>query len=171
MGDIRQTKRDMLEHQVYDALKKYFSNRSNENVLVIQGLELVKLSGARRSDKQEVDFLIVNFTHQYILNIEVKKWLGQIQGKSDNIINKAKDQLESIKTILEDWFGADLKGSWKYVSALFCQCMEEILRNCNHCNKFVATNSDQISVIMESLEIHSELQCYPYRYRVSYSFT
>ena len=78
--------------------------------MVIQGLELVKLGGERGSDKQEVDFLVVNFTHQYILNIEVKKWLGQIQGKPENIIEKAKEQLESIKAIIEDWFGGDLKG-------------------------------------------------------------
>ena len=161
IGDIRQTKGDMLERQVYNALKKHFSTRLNEDVLVIQGLELVKLGGVSGGDKQEVDFLIVNFTHQYILNIEVKKWHGQIQGKSENIIDKAKDQQESIKAIIEDWFGADLKGNWRYVSALFCQDMEEILKNCHHCKKLIAANSDQISAIMASLEKNLALQRYP----------
>ena len=91
IGDIRQSKGDMLERQVYDALYKHFSSKVDEDVLIIQGLELVKLGGVKGSDKQEVDFLIVNFTHQYILNIEVKKWLGQIQGKPENIIDKARE--------------------------------------------------------------------------------
>ena len=142
-------------------MKKHYSTKLNEDVLVIQGLELTKLGGERGSDKQELDFLVVNFTHQYILNIEVKKWLGQIQGKPENIIDKAREQQELIRAILEDWFGADLKGNWRYASALFCQAMEDVLKDCHNCSQFIATNSDQISAILESLETKSVLQRYP----------
>ena len=61
MSAGRQTKGDMLERQVYDALKKHFNEGVDEDVLVIQGIELIKLGGERGSDKQEVDFLVVNF--------------------------------------------------------------------------------------------------------------
>ncbi len=39
----------------------------------VQGLEMVKLGGARGRNVHEIDFLVINFTYQYILNIEVKK--------------------------------------------------------------------------------------------------
>ena len=66
LGEIKQTKGDLLERKVYEALKEYFNNKPNENVLVIQGIEMVKLGGIRGRDKQEVDFLVINFSHQYI---------------------------------------------------------------------------------------------------------
>ena len=93
------------------------------------GLNMIKLGKEKGKNVQEIDFLLINWTHQYILNIEVKKWLGVVKGKSGDIdkcsISKAKNQINTIKTMIEDWFGADLKGDWQYVSALYCQEMEE----------------------------------------------
>ena len=93
------------------------------------GLNMIKLGKEKGKNVQEIDFLLINWTHHYILNIEVKKWLGVVKGKPGDIdkcsISKAKKQINTIKTMIEDWFGADLKGDWKYVSALYCQEMEE----------------------------------------------
>ena len=152
IGDIKQTEGDLLERQVYDALRLHFKSRSHEDVLIIQGIELVKIGGERGKDVQELDFLIVNFTHQYVLNIEVKKWLGQIQGKPENIIEKARDQLESNKELFEDWFAADLKGKWRYFSALFCLDMEQLLKDCVHCKDFIATSQQELLIILDLVE-------------------
>ena len=48
----------------------------------------------------EFDFVIVNYTHQYIMNIEVKKWLGKIQNKDIDIGKEVREQLEKIGLII-----------------------------------------------------------------------
>ena len=151
-GDIKQTEGDLLERQVYQALQTHFKSRKNEDVLIVQGLEMVKIGGERGRNIHEIDFLIINFTYQYILNIEVKKWLGQIEGKPQNIIYKARDQLYDNRNLIEDWFDADLKGNWRYVSALYCTGMEQILKDCINCNPFIATNQDEVLNFMKNLE-------------------
>ena len=151
-GDVKQTEGDLLERDVYDALQSHFKSRRDENVLIVQGLEMIKLGGERGRDVHEMDFLVINFTYQYILNIEAKKWLGQIECKPENIIYKARNQLKNNRTLIEDWFGADLKGNWRYKSALYCKGMEQILKDCPSCKPFIATNKDEILDIMKSLE-------------------
>ena len=151
-GDVKQTEGDLLERQVYDALQTHFKSRKKEDVLIVQGLEMVKLGGERGRNVHEIDFLVIDFTYQYILNIEVKKWLGQIEGKPENIIDKARDQLENNRNLIEDWFAADLKGNWRYVSALYCTGMEQILKDCTNCNPFIATNQDEVLNFMKNLE-------------------
>ena len=93
---------------------------------------MIKLGKPKGQNVQEIDFMVVNYTHQYILNIEAKKWLGIVIGKpgdtNKNSILKVKNQLAEIKAIMKDWFGADLKGNWCYISALYCQEMEKTLR-------------------------------------------
>ena len=151
-GDVKQTEGDLLERQVYQALQTHFKSRKNEDVLIVQGLEMVKIGGERGRNIHEIDFLIINFTYQYILNIEVKKWLGQIEGKPQNIIYKARDQLYDNRNLIEDWFDADLKGNWRYVSALYCKGMEQVLKDCPNCNPFIATNENEVLNIMRSLD-------------------
>ena len=136
-GDVKQTEGDLLERQVYNSLQTHFKSRKKEDVLIVQGLEMVKLGGERGRNVHEIDFLVIDFTYQYILNIEVKKWLGQIEGKPENIIDKAREQLENNRNLIEDWFAADLKGNWRYVSALYCKGMEQILKDCTNCNPFI----------------------------------
>ena len=151
-GDVKQTEGDLLERQVYQALQTHFKSRKNEDVLIVQGLEMVKIGGERGRNIHEIDFLVINFTYQYILNIEVKKWLGQIEGKPENIIYKARDQLYDNRNLIEDWFDADLKGNWRYVSALYCKGMEQVLKDCPNCNPFIATNENEVLNIMRSLD-------------------
>ena len=151
-GDVKQTEGDLVERLVYQALQTHFKSRKNEDVLIVQGLEMVKIGGERGRNIHEIDFLIINFTYQYILNIEVKKWLGQIEGKPENIIYKARDQLYDNRNLIEDWFDADLKGNWRYVSALYCKGMEQVLKDCPNCNPFIATNENEVLNIMRSLD-------------------
>ena len=152
LGDVKQTEGDLLERQVYEALQTHFKSRKKEDVLIVQGLEMVKLGGESGRNVHEIDFLVINFTYQYILNIEVKKWLGQIEGRPENIIDKARDQLENNRNLIEDWFAADLKGSWRYASALYCTSMEQILKDCPNCHPFIATNKNEVLNIMKNLE-------------------
>ena len=115
LGEIRQAEGDLTEKEVYEALKDYFGKRK-ESVLVINGNELPVVLGDT-SKKQEMDFIIVNFTKQYLMNIEVKKFLGK--GENFNSAIKAREQVETNKKIIEDSFGADLKGDWNYIPMQF----------------------------------------------------
>ena len=58
---------------------------------------MIKLGKPKGQNIQEIDFIVVNYTHQYILNIEAKKWLGIVKGKPGNTdknsILKIKNQL------------------------------------------------------------------------------
>ena len=71
---------------------------------------MLDMKGTKGKNIHEFDFIIVNYTHQYIMNLEVKKWLGKIQNKDTDIGKIVKKQLEQRKKLMEDWFSADLKG-------------------------------------------------------------
>ena len=77
---------------------------------------MLDMNGTKGKNIHEFDFIIVNYTHQYIMNIEVKKWLGKIQNKDIDIGKEVREQLEKRKKLMEDWFSADLKGIDKYFS-------------------------------------------------------
>ena len=83
------------------------------NTFPNEGLEMLDMNGAKGKNIHEFDFIIVNYTHQYIMNIEVKKWLGKIQNKDIDIGKEVREQLEKRKKLMEDWFSADLKGMWQ----------------------------------------------------------
>ena len=100
---------DMLEKEFYDAIKSYFED-CNENVLVIHSH---KLLGLKSNSGKEKDFLIVNLSYGYILNIEVKC------SASGSNLAKALEQMSSTKKELEIWF--DLVGRWKFYGAIGCE--------------------------------------------------
>ena len=76
----------------------------------MKGNKLFDINGEKGQNEPEADFLVINYTHQYILNVEVKKWTGEIKEKHKNTGTKTKDQLERIKYLIENWFSADLQG-------------------------------------------------------------
>jgi hypothetical protein len=60
------------------------------------------------------------------------------------IIEKAKQQSQKIKQILEDWY-PHLKGPWKYCSMLYCEGeMSEKLQECGHCLDFIAQGPEDL---------------------------
>ena len=70
LGELHQTIGDMAEKEAYDALKDYFK-RKGEAAVVINGLEMLELNLERRriKGKREFDFLIMNYTHHYIMDL------------------------------------------------------------------------------------------------------
>ena len=70
LGELHQTIGDMkAEKQAFDALRAYF-NGKREAVVIINGLEMLELDleRRRRQDKREIDFLMMNYTHHYLMN-------------------------------------------------------------------------------------------------------
>ena len=101
-------------------------------------------------DRQEADFIIVNNTRQYVMNLEVKKWLGSIEGKPQKCVKKkTKDQLEKIKQIIQEWFGPHLQGQWKYISAVYCDKMEENIDVCKDCRNLIAEGTEELRKMLD----------------------
>ena len=131
-AELKLTKADLIEKQVRDVVTGYYKELDGVAVLVICGLEMLMLDAPRGKNVQEVDFLIINYSKQYILNIEVKRSLTEaMTGKRSNrmtVIEKAKQQSQKIKQILEDWY-PHLKGPWKYCSMFYCEEMNTNYEN------------------------------------------
>ena len=147
-SDINHTKADLVEKQVRDVVTGYYKELDGVAVLIIQGLEMLMLDAPKGKNIQEVDFLIINYSKQYILNIEAKTSLTEtMTGKRSNrmtVIEKAKRQSQKIKQILEDLY-PHLKGPWKYCSMFYCQEeMSDKLRQCSHCLDFIARGPEDL---------------------------
>ena len=146
-AELKLTKADLIEKQVRDVVTGYYKELDGVAVLVICGLEMLMLDAPRGKNVQEVDFLIINYSKQYILNIEVKRSLTEsMTGKRTNrmtVIEKAKQQSQKIKQILEDWY-PHLKGPWKYCSMLYCEEMSDKLRECCRCMDFIAQGPEEL---------------------------
>ena len=146
-AELKLTKADLIEKQVRDVVTGYYKELDGVAVLVICGLEMLMLDAPKGKNIQEVDFLIINYSKQYILNIEVKRSLREaMTGKRSNrvtIIEKAKQQSQKIKQILEDWY-PHLKGPWKYCSMFYCEEMSEKLQKCGHCLDFIAQGPEDL---------------------------
>ena len=155
-GEIDHSESDLVEREAYDLLKKHFP--PNEDVVIIHGLELVKLGFKKGVDVQEIDFLVINYTHQYILNLEVKTTLGSSEIK----LKKDQDQLNTIRALIEDYFSADLRGNWRYISAWFCKSTEQFLNTCDNCSRYVATNQEELFALMKRLEDENKVCCLAY---------
>ena len=139
-SSINNVRGDLLEKQFYESIKSYFETQ-NENVLVIHSH---KLLGLKSNAQKEKDFIVVNLSFGYILNIEVKC------SASGSNLSKALDQIKSTKEELENWFG--LAGRWKFYGAIGCeshnqkgQCKER------HCAPFIIEGAENVHKLFELL--------------------
>ena len=128
-----------------DVVTGYYKALDGMAVLIVHGIDMLDIDGPKGKNIQEIDFLIVNYTKQYILNIEVKRSLTrtQIKGKGKSVITKAKEQSQRIKRLIEDWY-PHLKGKWRYCSMMYCELMDELLKNCTHCSDFIAQGPEEL---------------------------
>ena len=69
----------MIEKEARDRVIKYYKDLDGVAVVIINGIDMQILDGERGKDVQELDFLIINYSKQYILNIEVKRSLTHVQ--------------------------------------------------------------------------------------------
>ena len=150
---------EVLEKDVYDSLKKYFQSHPEEEVLVLHGYEILDLDAPENPKKPishwEKDFIIINVTYGYVLNIEAKQTLN---GKS---MESAKKQLENTKRIIEKWFGADLKQGWVFISAVYCEKGDVWNNCCEDCDmNFVFSGTEDLVMKIEKInkDLKSDLR-------------
>ena len=90
-----------------------------------------------KGDKiREIDFLVVNYTYQYILKLECKNTFKGGTGK-------LKDQLKRQKDFLCDWL-RHISDDWTLFSGLFAKDGTEDVNCTRHCNKYVMTNEKDL---------------------------
>ena len=135
----------MIEKDVRDVITKYYKELDGVAVIIIHGIDMLILDGEKGKDRQELDFLIINHSQQYILNIEVKRSLThvQISRRGKSVIEKSKEQIKKIKKIIEDWY-PHLKGKWKYCSMLCCENRDDSVMECTHCADFIAKIPEEL---------------------------
>ena len=167
---------EALEKKVYTTLKDYFQKpeHKDEQVLVLHGYEIMDLK--MESNKIEVphwekDFIIINLTHGYILNIEVKST------PDFKTLDSLKVQLENTKRMFEQWFAADLNPEWKFFSAVYCENATNKKgkknRLCDNYDKdFVFTSSEDFITKLEKIhrDPHKKTDEYLESYNVMVKF-
>ena len=144
---------EAIEKKVYDTLKAYYGLDDDQELLILHGYELAdleKLANQKDVAHWEKDFLIINKTYGYIMNIEAK---SSLNGKS---LNEAKTQLENTKKILEKWFGADLRKGWKFISAIYCEREDKTNKNCKSKMDFIFTGTEDLKEKLD--KIHDSLR-------------
>ena len=165
LGELHQTIGDIPEKEAYDALKNYFKGKK-QAVVIINGLEMLELDMERRriQDKREIDFLIMNYSHHYIMNMEVKRTLSNNRPPPNDRgreclspVESAQEQLQGCKKYLEEWFGADLNPNWKFIGAVFCIGQDETVNFCDKCQDFIVYGADQLAEKMD-LMVNSKLR-------------
>ena len=148
IGEVRKSKGDFVEKLVYQSLKSFYEGKS-ENVLILKGIHLPTPNGLI-----EYDYLIINESRQFFLNIEVKKYLGPIKGKPENDPRvKVANQLKKRKRILQENIGMDFQGQhWRYIQAAVFQSDNSVLEHVDagcQCDNYVV-NVNEIGKMMQN---------------------
>ena len=146
-------KANLIEKEVRDVVTDYYKQSNGTAVVIVHGLDMLILDGPRGENKQEIDFLIINYSKQYVLNIEVKRSLtnAQVRRRGKSVIKKAKEQIQRIKKLIEDWF-PHLKGTWKFCSMLYCKFRDESVMNCTHCVDFIAKTPEELMTKIKRMD-------------------
>ena len=73
-GELENIEGEKLEKEIFDGLKEYFQSNPDQQVLVIRSCHLLDLLGRIEENKEEKerDFIVINLTYGYVLNIEAK---------------------------------------------------------------------------------------------------
>ena len=129
-GKYMELKGHIVENLCYDDIKEYFHQR-NETVLVIHGLCMLNPDPKKGQNGSEKDFIIVNYTYNYIMAIEVKSSLTTNVAQNAKLcpVEKSVNQLKEAFEILEELFGEDIKGSWWFIPMIYCSTMDKKARN------------------------------------------
>ena len=141
-GMHRELAGDIIEREFFMKLKTILTDAKEEFAL-FHSYKLFKFDLNDRGNKLvEKDFIIVNYTHQYICGVEVKRTLKgpslSSNGKQwkGNIVTSAS-QLKGAKDSLESWFSSELSNHWNFFSMVYCQYINPVTSICQQCSKHI----------------------------------
>ena len=116
---------------------------TNEEFALFHGHELFKFDLNDRGNRLvEKDFILVNYTHQYVCGVEVKRTLSGPSISSNGkpikgTIASSADQLKGAKASLESWFSTELGNHWDFFSMVYCHTIDPTESICQQCSKHI----------------------------------
>ena len=141
---------DFTEKKAYNVVKEVF-RKTKHNVVIIQGIEIIRTNPDRTAQNRELDLLIIDQDLKLIINIECQQQLI----KTDRL----KKKLEDHKNFIFDWLGADLDQRWSFATIFFYEKQDKANRRCDHCSKYLACGEEQLKTSIENLLKDNELIC------------
>ena len=144
--EIQHAKGDLVEKELFQELKKFYSTASDKEVVVYHGPEIRK-PGESKAFYQESDFVIVNKNSKSIYNIECKTTLTGIVGK------KAIKQSQKLKTILEEFFASELSfKDWCFVGMIYSNTINTFEPPCADCRQFIINGPTEVATKLNNME-------------------
>ena len=114
-GQLENLKGFLVEELCFDSFKIYFGMK-DESITLIHSLDFLPLSsGKEKVNSKEKDFVIVNYTHCYIMVVEVKRVFKCVCKNNKDVkcpMSKSANQIQDGKTSLETWFGTEFDDNW-----------------------------------------------------------
>lgn len=139
---LNRLKGERNEKEVFRLLHLYFQKKKIKNggvpddCLILTNQQLVDPRSGRWYER---DFVIVNLSAGYIMNIECKSYLN-LQRLNDPK-GGAKEQLRISKDIVTELFGGIINESWDFVSAIFCSEVDQEVIICDGCWPYILTSN------------------------------
>ena len=123
---------DEAEKEFFKKIRQILEN-ADEEFALFQSHELFKFNLKDNLNKHaEKDFIIVNFTHRYVCDVEVKRTLGK-----GNSIGSSARQLKDTKAALESWFSLELNKTWSFIPFVYCQKVAVGTTICCNCSPYI----------------------------------
>ena len=140
---------EKTEKDVLNGIKEYFQVHPKEDAVIFVGQEIEydykEWNGLYNRKYYEKDFLILNLTYGYALNIEVKNHLGK-----GEVLSGCK-QLEETKRLFRHQFGDKIDPNWRIILVLYGSTLHLDLVICRECQPYVITSEDDFTKKLESI--------------------
>ena len=118
------------ERQFYDILMEYFKLKNDVNLedcLIFMGQKFKEQLPDNPNKRHERDYVIVNLGSRYVLNVECKATLNRSE------VAKGTSQLSKTIEIVRPLIMNKVSGSWRMVSLLYGQKIEDDVGICEKC--------------------------------------
>ena len=146
---------EQVERALAAVLKDHYADTHEKEVVVLQG-PIFKTPGEKMKKDEEHDLIIICKNSKCIICIESKKSLHAAS------IKKGLHQLESMKTLVERYFGPLLlSGEWSYVPLIHFQENRKKWSICPECRQFCILNLTELPEILARIENHLRPSCKP----------
>ena len=140
---------EKTEKDVLNGIKEYFKVQSNEDAIIFVGQEIEydykEGNGKYNRKYYEKDFLILNLTFGYVLNIEVKNHLGK-----GEVLSGCK-QLDETKRLFKHQFGEKIDPDWRVILVLYGSSLHLDLVICTECQPYIITSKDDFTKKLETI--------------------
>ena len=136
--ELRRFKGSIAEMSFYDELQNYFKGKE---VFILHGYCLNNIPLGYTKRKKEIDFIIINKEHRYIMVLEVKYSLFRGENSGYCPVKRALHQLSKTKELFDILIGDIQLNGWRFIGAIgfmeHSKTEKQLFRCCLRCTKFL----------------------------------